>query len=372
MGYGSQSERYQLAPAFSVYLDLLRGGSALWVALSHLHLFRIAGPSNILPLPEDGHDAVLLFFILSGFLVGHAVLRKPDQGLVSYALDRASRIYSVALPLLLLSFACAGLGLISAVPDYQFRHWYLYIPLFAAFLNQSLGYSETPMLLYPWWSLAFEVWYYVLFGCAFFLRGHWRWSVCALVFVLMGGRLWLLMPIWLGGVIALLLPWQNWPRGLALFTAIASVLLIITFRQSDFYLYIRTITVAPWGGPAIRPFGNATYFSTDYITLPLAVLHLVAMRRLLQTRKIPFTGSIKALAGVSFSLYLLHPLVYRIWTDGLHRQNGNTAETLLVLTVTLALAFALAPFTEYRRHRWRTALAKLLAKFGIREKSGQT
>jgi peptidoglycan/LPS O-acetylase OafA/YrhL len=360
--------QYAIAPAFSVYLDLLRGGSALWVALSHLPLFGVAGTANVLPLPEDGHDAVVLFFILSGFLVAHAVVRKPDQGLLGYLLDRGSRIYSVALPLLLLSFACAAFGLIEATPRYQLEKWHTYLPLFSVFLNQSFGFREVPLQLYPWWSLAFEVWYYVLFGCAFFLRGKTRWIVCALVFLVMGGRLWLLMPVWLGGVIALLIPFERLNPRLALVLAISSVLAFVAFKTSGLELALRTLTLEPWGGIQPRPFGNATYFSTDYVTTPLAVLHLVAMRRLLSVQKIPFSFIIQQFAGISFCLYLLHPLVFSLWSDGLGRRDGGTVETLCVLALTVLLAFVLAPVTEYRRQQWRNLMAWLLARIGLQEK----
>jgi peptidoglycan/LPS O-acetylase OafA/YrhL len=359
---------YAIAPAYSVYLDLLRGGSALWVALSHLHLFGVAGPHATIPLPEDGHDAVVLFFILSGFLVAHAVVRKPDQGLTGYLLDRASRIYSVALPLLVISFLCAALGFINAYPAYQLDKWYIYLPLFVTFLNQNFGFREVPLQLFPWWSLAFEVWYYVLFGCAFFLRGKTRLIVCLIVFLLLGGRLWMLMPVWLGGVIALLIPFQRWSRNTSLAIALTSVAAFILFKQSGVETYIRTITLAPWGGIQPRPFGNATYFSTDYIVTPLAVLHLVAMRRLLTIQKIPCAAAIRAFAAVSFTLYLLHPLIYSLWTEGLGRTNGGNAETLAVLALAIFAAFAVAPFTEYRRHNWRVLLAKLIGLIGLQER----
>jgi peptidoglycan/LPS O-acetylase OafA/YrhL len=360
--------QYAIAPAFSVYLDLLRGGSALWVALSHLSLFGVAGPSNKLPLPEDGHDAVVLFFILSGFLVAHAVVRKPDQGLVGYMLDRGSRIYSVAFPLLLTSFACAALGLINATPEYQLEKWPLYMPLFSVFLNQSFGFREVPLQLFPWWSLAFEVWYYILFGCAYFLRGKIRWAVCGLVFLVMGGRLWMLMPVWLGGVIVLLVPYKQLSVRMAAVLAISSVLAFLTFKLSGLELAIRTITLEPWGGVQPRPFGNATYFTTDYVTTPLAMLHLVAMRRLLTDQKIAFSKMIKSFAGVSYCLYLLHPLLFSLWNEGVGKRDGDTAVTLAVLAMTIVITYMVAPLTEYRRQQWRQMMAWLLARVSIRER----
>jgi peptidoglycan/LPS O-acetylase OafA/YrhL len=74
--------------------------------------------------------------------------------------------------------------------------------------------------------------------------------------------------------------------------------------------------------------------------------------------------AIRALAGVSFTLYLLHPLVYRLWTDALGRRAGDTLETVFVFALAMALAFALAPITEYRRLWWRRHGDFLLARLG--------
>jgi peptidoglycan/LPS O-acetylase OafA/YrhL len=365
-----------LAPAFSLYLDLLRAGSAIWVALSHLQLFKIAGPANRLPLPRDGHDAVVMFFVLSGFLVTHAVQRKPQQGLRGYALDRASRIYSVAVPLLMLSFACAIFGLIKPEPDYQMRHWYFYGPFFLTFLNESLGYREVPFLLYPWWSLAYEVWYYILFGLALFLRGTWRWIICASVFLLMGPHLWLLFPVWLCGAIAKIWTPNHWSRHTALFIAVATFAGFLLVKLTGADWLVRSIMMADYGGADKRPFGNASYFAGDYLIAIITMVHLVAVRQLISEKSSVAPGFIariiSSLANVSFCLYLLHPLIYRIWTDYVGRRHGNTVETIGVFLLTIAFAFLIAPLTEYRRHDWRKLLDKIMTFTGWQDRKSAT
>jgi len=49
------------------------------------------------------HSAVIVFFVLSGFLISLAAQR--DGSMTEYLLNRASRIYSVALPAMLLTWA---------------------------------------------------------------------------------------------------------------------------------------------------------------------------------------------------------------------------------------------------------------------------
>ena len=89
---------------FSVYLDLLRFGAAMMVLLFHMRNLKI-GPDKLLNLiPAKGHDFVVLFFVLSGYVISATVDRK-NQSLRDYALDRMARVYSVAIPALIFSFA---------------------------------------------------------------------------------------------------------------------------------------------------------------------------------------------------------------------------------------------------------------------------
>ncbi len=58
-------------------------------------------------------EAVTVFFVLSGYLVGGLSLRKVQSGVFSirdFAADRASRIYTAYLPALLLTAALDHLG----------------------------------------------------------------------------------------------------------------------------------------------------------------------------------------------------------------------------------------------------------------------
>jgi len=102
--------------ASSDHLDLVRGGAALAVMLGHLrNLFfvdfsEVAGNST--PLVEIvylvtgfSHYAVMIFFVLSGFLVGGSVLRGRMDGTWSWSLystNRLTRLWVVLIPALLL------------------------------------------------------------------------------------------------------------------------------------------------------------------------------------------------------------------------------------------------------------------------------
>ncbi len=355
-------QTHSLTPAFSGYLDVLRGGSALVVALSHLQLFGIL--ENQSSLPQNAHDAVVVFFVLSGFLVAYACTSKPERGLAGYALDRASRILSVAVPILAVSFLAALLGWIAPKPGYQVDKAWIYFPFFLSFLNQSWGFREIPLDLYPWWSLPFEVLYYCVFGCAFFLRGRLRWIFAGGFFLLMGPRLWMLFPVWLCGAAVMAVLHIQPSRAVGFACVFVPLIILILFKMFNLDHAIHYWTLIPWGynGNA-RPFGNASYFLADYITGPLIGVHLYGVAHMLRRFPQWLMRPVQMVAGVSFTLYLLHPLIYRIMTDSFGLKNTSFTNAMLVFSFTILCCFVVAPLTEYRRKTWHHILGMVVNKF---------
>src|SRR5687767_2567168 len=148
--------RAALDQPFSVYLDLVRFLAAVLVVLLHFRQFGIASGEAALSIPTMGREAVVAFFVLSGFVIAHTT-RARRQDARDYAVARAARLYSVALPVLLVAFASAAL--LHALPGakvndaYQLLKPYLYIPFHLLFLGELWQFSEAPPWLQPWWSL---------------------------------------------------------------------------------------------------------------------------------------------------------------------------------------------------------------------------
>jgi peptidoglycan/LPS O-acetylase OafA/YrhL len=93
----------------SATLNLLRIIAAEMVCWGHAN--NLGGLSNAY-MADDG---VLVFFLLSGFLIAYTLDQKsrdPSYGIVSFGIERFSRIYTAYLPALLL------IGLISALLSY--------------------------------------------------------------------------------------------------------------------------------------------------------------------------------------------------------------------------------------------------------------
>ena len=108
----------------SVSLDGLRGSAALLVAIGHLRsaFFVNLGELTshkalwfgVYALTSLGHQAVIVFFVLSGYLVGGSViraLRNEEWSWSRYFTHRLVRLWLVLLPALLLGLAWDQAGL---------------------------------------------------------------------------------------------------------------------------------------------------------------------------------------------------------------------------------------------------------------------
>jgi peptidoglycan/LPS O-acetylase OafA/YrhL len=83
----------------SVTLDLLRAVAVQMVCVGHANNY---GAFHTTALPSDG---VLIFFLLSGFLIAYTLDRKssdPSYSIVEFGIERFARIYTAYLPALLL------------------------------------------------------------------------------------------------------------------------------------------------------------------------------------------------------------------------------------------------------------------------------
>ncbi len=171
-------------------LDLLRGLAALLVCAGHLRAFLFVDFGQVTsPGIFDrmfyfatglGHQAVVVFFVLSGYLVGGSVLTAYQSGRWSwtqYALRRMTRLWVVLVPALLLTLLLDSLGRHWAPAGYSGAWAALYssgpAPSAPADLRATTFFGNAVFLQTiqvhtfgtngPLWSLANEFWYYVLF-----------------------------------------------------------------------------------------------------------------------------------------------------------------------------------------------------------------
>jgi len=161
----------------SILISLLRGVAAFVVAAAHLRaemypgLRTLADPSlwfqGFAFATGFAHQAVLVFFVISGWLVGGSLLNKIGQpgALTNYAIDRATRLWTVLLPTFVLTLLL-GLGTGVLLPgsiDFSAANEFSAL----SFAGNLLGLQRVVLANfggnYALWSLANETWYYVMF-----------------------------------------------------------------------------------------------------------------------------------------------------------------------------------------------------------------
>lgn len=296
----------------SIAIDLLRFFAALAVYLTHaLPIFAPAVPE----IP--GHHAVVVFFVLSGFVIAHVTLR-PQSTATGYAIDRASRLLSVSLPALLCSFAFYVL-LRQALQSHPAGHLLgniqlpfdtagAYTLLNAVFMAQS---GERPVLAPlngPFWSLNYEFWYYVIFGAWCFVRPVPARLLIVLLLVWVAGlRIFLLLPCWLIGVAvyriafrpSAVLPRPNW-----LLPASALAYLVFLFSGISYRCTDWLDAAAPGFMSGLGPSRD---FLTDYLLAAIFATTLLAFcKDMAQLRHAALAKVAAWLGGLTFSLYAFH------------------------------------------------------------------
>ncbi|MDR3792606.1 MAG: acyltransferase [Terracidiphilus sp.] len=233
-------------------MDLLRGVAALGVLLGHWRDaffvdYQDAGSSSLLlrafyGASGLGHQWVIVFFVMSGFLVGGSVLRAQETGRWSwrvYLLTRLTRLYIVLLPALLLGGVLdwAGMHVHGSESIYMGQsgmhalssnvHSSLTMESFAAnvaFLQtiSPPGTQGKTFITFgsngPLWSLSNEFWYYLAFPVLLILfksrRSLFIRSICMVALLLwgwfVGSEIVLLGTTWLLGASLSLLPGPRW------------------------------------------------------------------------------------------------------------------------------------------------------------------
>jgi peptidoglycan/LPS O-acetylase OafA/YrhL len=166
----------------------LRGLAALQVAAAHLRAEMFPGLREIVSPPiyyqalafatGFAHQAVVVFFLISGWLVGGSLLNKVDRASASpgttaddaspwlaYAIDRLTRLWTVLVPALCLMLL---VGVVTetvdpARVDVSTAHEYSA----TAFIGNLVGLQTVVVENfggnYALWSLANETWYYIQF-----------------------------------------------------------------------------------------------------------------------------------------------------------------------------------------------------------------
>lgn len=370
----------------SILISLLRGLAAFVVATAHLRAAMYPAVREVAgaPLWFQGlafasgfaHQAVLVFFVISGWLVGGSLLNRigEPRAIANYAVDRVTRLWTVLIPTFVLTLLFAiGIGTASPsdfnlAPDN---------PLSALTFAGNLVGLQGIVLPdfgenFPLWSLANETWYYVLFpllAVACTARDNTLRLACGAALLALG----FLLP---AAIVGYFLVW----------------LLGVAFSR----IRIECGTGVRWGWALLLVVGAGYYRLTGELDafelstlgqdVVCSLLYLVLLSSLqfrapstALVRRIGSTG--KFFAEFSFSLYVLHVPVIGVlhyWVRnhlGVERLSPfeplHTALFFAMLIFLLVSAYLSYLLFESRTYRIRTAIKNGLLRRPLPQAKGR-
>lgn len=298
-------------------------------------------------------DAVVIFFVLSGFVIAHVVSSK-EAGLENYLIARAARIYSVVVPALLITLVLdmIGKGIFPALYNqtwgYQENNA-IYVSVSALLFLNQIWYQDTHIgSMLPYWSLGFEVWYYVFFGVLYFSTSKWKWPLLIFSFLVAGPKIVALFPLWLLGYIA-----YKYAASMKIGRTVGLAGLILSIVGYPIYqVWIKQWLIAH-DSPAV--FLHLDHFTTRYVVGILFFAHLIGFCWIS-----PFLGRtservanlIRWTAGATFTIYLLHLPVAQFLAAAAPWQPTDWRTRAFVLLGTLFGVFLIAEFTERKKRFW--------------------
>jgi peptidoglycan/LPS O-acetylase OafA/YrhL len=379
-----------LSPTVSAHLDFIRSAAAWAVMWGHLRaLFfidfhEITHPTGSLKawyfLTGFGHQAVMVFFVLSGFLISSSVLRSLASGAWTwsgYAISRATRLYVVLIPGLLFGmlwdllgkslFASTGLY---TLPLTSFGGSIVQNDLTVGNFFGTLFFLQTIVCHAfgsngPLWSIANEFWYYVLFPVGLFASYAWArksfksatlLTVFALCVCLMLGPEKLLgFLIWLAGFAVLIL----WSRIKIVATLSRAAYLVLSFA-------ILAICLAVARNGKLPPQSSDLVVGLAFSAFLFGILQL----EFPVLPDAPYLRNARRFAGFSYTLYVLHfpfLLFLRAWLVPGQRWQPHGIHLLYGLgigIIALTFCWLVARVTEHRTGEARRHLVKLLPLSG--------
>lgn len=358
--------------AFSLYLDAVRFLAALVVLLFHASGFDSMALDT--GLGRYGREAVIVFFVLSGFVIAYTTDQKRLTP-AEYATHRLSRIYSVVIPALMITVILDSIGssldrsIYTGLDAQSLFGIRLLVSFFC--LNEWGVWSVQFFSNVPYWSISYEVAYYLLFGIVYFLKGSARWLLLLLVGLLTGPRILLLLPIWMLGV------WIYRSRRLArisrkaaLVALLASALGWVLVVDGGWAGLFGTRLYELIGWELWRNgLGWSRFFLTDYLVGIIVAANFCAVRVLLADAKVTsqrLVTAIRLLSLLTFPLYLFHQPLALFFASLSPANMSNYGRLAFVVASTLAIVALLTPACEYLRASLRQGLTYSLRRASLR------
>ena len=344
-------------PTRLMRIESIRGFAAAYVVLHHLQIACAGRPALLLSF---GQEAVILFFILSGFVIHHATCvvrqREPFR---AYFFRRFRGIYPMFLFALLYSYAVSCLGERSLL-QFQAGEFVGNLTMLQDLQWVKRGTRVGPFCgNSPLWSLSYEWWFYMMFyPLVYAIRMRPAYhkylvialsiiNVCLYQIVPNQGSLFLAyFPIWWAGVEfsrefehSGKLTWRVQAPMLSGLVILSALWFVPTYFL--------------WQCDALRSYGfePLLQFRHSLAGLAFVVVGIVWY-------KLGFIGfgqtlgPFRILAPISYAIYILHTPPLTQISLRIPRGEGRVVAAVVTLSLVLGLAFLLEARLQVKINRW--------------------
>lgn len=351
-----------MKPVLSTYLDLVRYFAALVVFIGHAAGRQWTG-GLLWQFGGYGQTAVMVFFVLSGFVVAYVVDTREQQA-AQYAASRLARLWSVTLPALALTFVIDFIGVRVAPDLYIGRPWYhgdeplLRYVASGLFVHDFWDAGLTPGVNGPFWSISYEAAYYLIFGLAYFVR-QWIAKVALLMLAMgmAGPTIVAMVPIWLLGVATYHLSRRTqvpalvgWPL---LFASLGLLLSAPSVRDATAGYSIAWVH----RDRIVADYVDAIAFSAN-------ILAFISVSSLFEAYLLRVRPVIAYLATTTFALYLFHRPLLQFFAYLLPGPPEGAIRRVLIFVGIPAVVLLMTPPTEWLKGWMRPAILSLLSRPG--------
>jgi peptidoglycan/LPS O-acetylase OafA/YrhL len=364
-----------------ISLDITRGIAAIVVLLSHSRAYLFLDykllPANEINIFVDffyfitglGHESVMIFFVLSGFLVAGSVQRNFNNNTFSwklYLINRLSRLWIVFIPALFLTLFWDKIGILITGSDYYngalgdvlavgpnapVEHNY------SVFLKNTLFLQNIISPVFGTngvvWSLANEFWYYILFPFCLSLINNIRqikYFKILLIISIIGVILKFLpveiingFGIWLIGYLAyVLINKTNLSKYLN--KIIPRILILILF------IFILGIS---------RIYKDFNLLN-EYLVGVIYSLVLISFYNI-EIKNVSIKRFFNVLSNISYTLYLVHvPIIVFVFTVILNEERFSITINAFIFLAILLLFISLYTYVTYLLFEKNTTYLKNL------------
>jgi len=352
--------------ATSYYLDLIRFIAAMAVFQSHASMGPWTG-GFLRQLRPLGMEAVVIFFVLSGFVIGF-VTKEREGSAGIYAVSRLARVYSVCLPALLITFGLDAMGRSINPEFYSGQEAYspqrvLWLLMAGTTFTTEVWWNHIWIgINSSYWSMGYEVPYYVAFGLAMFLPRYHGLAAAALLMAVVGPNVAVLFPVWLLGVICYRVC-ARWPLnpggGLAVWVASIVGLTAVFFPLREHHALWEDFS---FDLSRLRDYGHF------YVTAVLFAANIVGFRGAspcFESAISKAANLIRWCAETTFTVYLLHlPVIQFVaaiepWPADSWIRRGSIFVGVPVIVMLMA------HFIERRKAWWRNLFSGLLGVMSV-------